>query len=527
MTIHLKPVVDDDARQIFEWRNDPFVIEKSTLKKAVTWNEHQAWFAAALKDGTKKIYLVFNGEEKIGSVRFDRIDTNDCVISAYVLRQFTGKGWGVAAIREACRMIAKEWPVKSVLAFVLEDNTAGLSGFLKAGFVFVDDRNCPQAHRCLRCDVEALTSAPSDSETSMKVPHNRLTHGAQETAAVSEVIQSGRWAAGRKVDQFERQLEQWANVKHVVCVGSGLAALRLSLAALGVAQGDTVLLPGYSCVALPNAVLANGAKPVAVDVKKNTWNLDFGKLNAMSESGTSAKAIIAVHTFGHPLEAATLRQLDCDCIEDWAHGFRLAKDGVTPAGLDSTVAIQSFYATKLMGAGEGGAVLTHSDDIAQYVRTWRDYSDQQPSATRLNDKMTDIAAAIGIEQLKRLPSMIRRRKELADQYTDAFSSLAWLQEHVDLPVDSALKVWYRYPVFLKTWAWQELVDLMGTDGVSADSPIWNWHGGNSDAGSVSEDAFRGVVSLPLYPSLTTEEQTHVIRIFIKACSSLRKKYEHA
>jgi RimJ/RimL family protein N-acetyltransferase len=68
----LKPVVDDDARQIFEWRNDPFVIEKSTLKKAVTWNEHQAWFAAALKDGTKKIYLVFNGEEKIGSVRFDR-----------------------------------------------------------------------------------------------------------------------------------------------------------------------------------------------------------------------------------------------------------------------------------------------------------------------------------------------------------------------------------------------------------------------------------------------------------------------
>jgi hypothetical protein len=180
---------------------------------------------------------------------------------------------GVAAIREACRMIAKEWPVKSVLAFVLEDNTAGLSGFLKAGFVFVDDRNCPQAHRCLRCDVEALTSAPSDSETSMKVPHNRLTHGAQETAAVSEVIQSGRWAAGRKVDQFERQLEQWANVKHVVCVGSGLAALRLSLAALGVAQGDTVLLPGYSCVALPNAVLANGAKPVAVDVKKTpgTW----------------------------------------------------------------------------------------------------------------------------------------------------------------------------------------------------------------------------------------------------------------
>jgi len=365
-----------------------------------------------------------------------------------------------------------------------------------------------------------------DSEKTMLVPHNRLTHGAEETEAAAAVIGSGRWASGRKVQEFEARLQEWAGVKHAVCVGSGLGALRLSLGALG-CSGAEVAVPGYSCVALPNAVLANGATPVVVDVERGTWNLDASKFKAISEGDARPKAIIAVHTFGHPLDTAALRQLDCHCIEDWAHGFPLAKDGVTPAGLDSTVAIQSFYATKLMGAGEGGAVLTHSDDLAQYVRTWRDYSDQQPSATRLNDKMTDIAAAIGIEQLKRLPWMIGRRRELADHYTAAFSSLAWLQEHVDLPVDSAFKVWYRYPVFLKTWGWQELVDLMGTDGVTADSPIWNWHGGDSDAGLVGEDAFRGVVSLPLYPSLTAEEQTHVIRIFIKACSSLRKKYEHA
>jgi perosamine synthetase len=236
------------------------------------------------------------------------------------------------------------------------------------------------------------------------------------------------------------------------------------------------------------------------------------------------KAVISVNTFGCPLDTDALNKLNIDCIEDWAHGFRLGADGKSPAKLISKVAIQSFYATKLIGVGEGGVVLTNSPDIAEHVRNWRDYADQLSDATRLNDKMTDISASIGIVQLKRLPLIIQRRAELASRYMAAFSVPEWLRDYVELPHDSVDRVWYRYPIYLKYWNVRVFIGLMREAGVMTDIPVCDWRPSGSDDCPVTERAFKRIISLPLYPSLNIKEQAHVIKTFLNVSQFCIEKY---
>ena len=193
------------------------------------------------------------------------------------------------------------------------------------------------------------------------VPHNRLTHGRQEELAVAAVVASGQWAGGGRGEELERRLAERAGVPFAICVGSGLAALRLSLRALGVGRGSRVVVPAYSCVALANAALSLGAEPVAVDVTPGTWNLD-----AAAAARQQASAAVVVHTFGCRANLADYRDSAGATIEDCAHAF-----GLPGLGAGSDVAILSFYATKLIGAGEGGAVLTSSEEIAASVRAHR------------------------------------------------------------------------------------------------------------------------------------------------------------
>ncbi|MCW5300589.1 GNAT family N-acetyltransferase [Herbaspirillum lusitanum] len=135
MTISLRPASSDDQRQIFAWRNDPFILARSTSQREVSWEEHQTWFAATLRNADRMMYVVSHSATPIGVVRFDRDDGDECVISAYLMQEFTGRGWGAQAIREGCRLIRGQWQLTRVIAHVRADNTAGMSGFLKSGFV--------------------------------------------------------------------------------------------------------------------------------------------------------------------------------------------------------------------------------------------------------------------------------------------------------------------------------------------------------------------------------------------------------
>jgi dTDP-4-amino-4,6-dideoxygalactose transaminase len=351
------------------------------------------------------------------------------------------------------------------------------------------------------------------------VPHNRLTFGEAECEAVAEAVRSGQWAQGRRVQELESALARMAGVEHAVCVASGFSALRLSLGALGIQSSDTVVLPAYCCVALANAVLTWGAIPVTADIEPQGWNANVQAFRA-AIAERRPRAVIAVNTFGMPCELDELSSGDVPVIEDCAHAFGL-QVGEKWLGSRSQVGVLSFYATKLIGGGEGGAVLTNSREIADYVRSTRDYGDQPASAYRMNDKMNDLEAALVLTQLKKLPDFISAREAIAARYLKELSG-QWASVVYRLPTNRQPRIWYRFAVEMLTKAAESVVAELRRAMVQADIPVYDWRPAESRSTPVADRAYRNLVSLPLYPSLTRDEQDRVVSAFLNICAELGK-----
>jgi dTDP-4-amino-4,6-dideoxygalactose transaminase len=347
-----------------------------------------------------------------------------------------------------------------------------------------------------------------------EIPHNRLTFGERECDAVLRSVRSGQWAQGPEVRELETTLARVGKVQHAVCVASGLAALRLTLGSLGIREGDKVLVPAYSCVALANAVLSWGATPVPVDVDAVNWNLE-PKQCLQHAANSKPRAVISVNTFGVPSPVEEIISTEVPVIEDCAHAFGLQAGGQT-LGSRTQAAIISFYATKLIGGGEGGAVLTNSPKIADFVRQARDYSDQSAGGHRMNDKMNDLEAALVRAQLDRLPEMIAAREAIAHRYLELLSGP--MSDRVfRLPARTNPRIWYRFAVEMLTTSAETVITGLQRLGAHAASPVTDWRPAGSPSAGVADRAYRGLVSLPLYPTLTRLEQDAVAGAFLKLC----------
>ena len=350
----------------------------------------------------------------------------------------------------------------------------------------------------------------------IRVPHNRLTHGAEEVEAVTAVVDRGKWAAGPEAERLEAALAVVVGRRHAAVVGSGVGALRLALLALGVGVGDEVVVPAYCCVALANAVLACGAIPVTADVTPEAWVLDAASVAAVA--GERTKAIIAVHTFGVPADIGALRAFGIPVIEDCAHGL-----GSAGMGHEADVAMTSFYATKLIGGGEGGAIMSDIEAVDGFVRGCRDYGDQAASAMRLNDKMSDLSASLARVQLGRLPEMVIRRAALAARYNKALAPLV-NAGRLHLPPEKPGRIWYRYAVEVVEGAGKAWIDALRGRGIGTEFPVSDWRqpadGMRVQPAPAADRAYERVVSLPLYPSLSEQEQTMVIDAVHEASKAL-------
>ena len=290
-------------------------------------------------------------------------------------------------------------------------------------------------------------------------------------------------------------------------MGSGVAGLRLALLALGVGPEDEVVVPAYSCVALLNAVLALGATPVLADVIPDFWTLSPDDVRRRLTSRT--KAIIAVHLFGMPAEIRVLESLGLPVIENCAHGIG-GFSGGKPFGGAGTLSMASFYATKMLSAGEGGIVASGDRNLIDRVRHARDYGDQPPDGRHLNDKMTDIEAALALIQLNRLSDILGRREERARKYHEMLKPLSEARL-LELPLNAPGRIWYRYVVRLTRHVAAAIVESMAARGVKAEQPVWDLRRakGWNDTFVGSSLAFDRVLSLPLYPDLTEFEQNMV------------------
>lgn len=513
--LKLNPVCQDDAATLFQWRNDPSIIARGSSQRGVTWEEHSKWFNETVQKINRIMYLILLEDMPIGQVRFDFELNASATVSIFLLSPYTGKGLGVAALQKACLEIFAQCPIEQVHAFIRSENTQSINAFKKAGFVLSDhcDLEAPPAHVILSLERPSL------------VPHNRLTYDQQEAMAITEVVLSGHWAGGSKVTELEACLASEANVKHAICTSSGLGALRLTLLGLGIQRGDKVLVPAYSCVALANAVLACGAEPIPVDVIPDNWNLDVQEVERAVRL-FAPQAIIAINIFGLPSAIEDMLEWGIPVIEDCAHAFGL-QHGNKRLGGRAHAGVLSFHATKLIGAGAGGAILTNSEELAQFARSWRDYSDQSSDATRLNDTMTDLAAALACCQLRRLPHLIKARRLLADRYDSLLSMDEDYQRVFELSVPCDNRVWYRYALRLYKETAQAAITCLSRFGVQAAEPVNRWipqeirHCPNANL------AYNHVISLPLYPTLTESEQDRVIHAFLSFCKESRSvSYEN-
>ena len=349
------------------------------------------------------------------------------------------------------------------------------------------------------------------------VPHNRLTHGDLEVEAMKRTVMSGHWAAGPRVHDLEAVLAARAETKHAVCVSSGLAALRLTLMGLGVGRGDQVAVPAYSCVALPNAVLSCGALALPLDVEEGTWNLSLSATRKVVKE-VGVKAVISVNLFGlpAPMPLKETKKNNRELwIEDCAHSFGRWV-GKEAFGSRADAAILSFYATKLIGAGEGGAVLTDCDNLAAFVRDWRDYTDRKPDCARGNYKMTDLEATLALCQIERLDGMLERRACLAQRYFELLEPME--QEGLfRLPQRNSERIWYRFAVEIPNCSLDVVITECQLLGVEVQPPVADWREIGTSAHPIANRAYRSLISLPLYPTLTYREQEQVVQTFIKVC----------
>jgi RimJ/RimL family protein N-acetyltransferase len=154
-TISLRPATAADAKLIFEWRNDPVIVRLGSSQREVTWTEHEEWFSQSITSGKRRIFIVQNDGVPIGQVRFDLLESSECVISAYLLTEFTGRGWGVEAMRSGCEMIFEIWPIQSVSACVRAENKAVQSALAKVGFEEIASKAVP-GHKAFQLMREKL-----------------------------------------------------------------------------------------------------------------------------------------------------------------------------------------------------------------------------------------------------------------------------------------------------------------------------------------------------------------------------------
>lgn len=402
-----------------------------------------------------------------------------------------------------------------------------------------------------------------------QIPFHKPYITEEEITEVVDSLRSGWLTMGPKTVKFEEEFSSYVESSHSIAVNSCTSALHLALKAIDLKQGDEVIIPTMTFTATGEVVCYFGARPVFVDIEKETHNLDISQIEKAISPKT--KAIIPVHYGGQPCDMDEIMELakkhKLYVIEDAAHslpawyegndnvnppvspfnkgGVEGAKGGKKKIGTIGDMTCFSFYATKTLATGEGGMITTENDEWADRIKTlrlhgissdaWKRYSNEgswyyEVVEAGYKYNMTDIQAALGLAQLKKVEWMWDRRKQIAEKYTEAFKDSELITPpHVK---QDRISAWHLYVIKLNLEALNidraKFIEELKARGISTSvhfiplhkHPFYrNSFGYEAKDFPNAEWVYERIISLPIYPGLTDDNVDQVV----EAVSSIAGK----
>ena len=369
----------------------------------------------------------------------------------------------------------------------------------------------------------------------LMIPINKPQIDENERQEILKVLDEGILTSasncgGKRVQDFEVLLADFLHVKHAIAVNSGTAALNASILAAGIKETDEILIPSFTFVATANSVSCTGAKPVFVDIEKDTYTMNPVDLEKKITKRT--RAIIPVHLYGHPAKMDEIleiaRKHSLVVIEDACQSLGSVYNG-KQTGTLGQMGCFSMYASKVLTSGEGGAITTNSDEYAEILKMIRNHGMVHGYDTRIigfNMRLPEISAAIAKTQMKKIRSMLEKRTVNAKKLGEL------LNERIDrkyliLPQDDErVKYnWYLYTVALINNR-DRVKKFLNDNGIGAtvyyDPPVHEtpyyskFHNG---ALEVTEWASKSVLSLPVHPSITENDIDLIASKVVEAIKS--------
>lgn len=379
----------------------------------------------------------------------------------------------------------------------------------------------------------------------MYIPYGRQSIDEADIQAVVDVLRSDYLTTGPKIEEFEQAVCAYTGADYAVAVSNGTAALHAACFAAGIGPGDEVITTPITFAASANCVRYCQGSPVFADIKPDTYNLDPKDVERKITDRT--KAVIAVHFTGQPCEMDAIRKIANEhsllVIEDAAHALGADYRGKKIGSL-SDMTTFSFHPVKHITTGEGGMVTTNDKRLYERLKLFRSHGitreerlmDQKAGAwyyqqltLGYNYRITDIQCALGVSQLKKLDRFIARRKELAQRYNRAFEGVLGIR--IPFQQEGCGNSWHLYVI--QTVNRDRVFEEMRKAGIGVNVhyiPVY-WHPYYRECGyrdtccPNADQLYRSMISLPLYPDLTDEQQDYVIETLLDIIKSNQDRNE--
>jgi len=344
------------------------------------------------------------------------------------------------------------------------------------------------------------------------IPHNRLNFSKNDKSSILSPLNRGYITEGKETKELENYLVQFLDKKFCAAVSSGYMALVLALEGLNVNSGDEVIMPSYTCTALWQAIKFVEATPQIVDIEEETYNLDPQKLDEKVSEQTAA--IIFPHMFGQPGNILAVKNtFDIPIIEDIAQTIGSKLD-THQAGSIGDITVCSFYGTKMIGAGEGGAVLTDSSKIHHKIEDLKSYDEKSDLKKRYNAKMSDIISALTLNRLQNIEENILERKNIFSRYLMNFEEL------IQIPVKSSQysSNYFRCIASHPDYTANEIIEAGRKNSIQFRKPVFkpiHLYSNYNLKLPVSEKAWENQFSIPIYPDLKQNEIQQIINFLTR------------